>query len=228
MENENPASAEQQASETLSLEDVYKEAGIEEAQPQTQAAPVQQVAPAQVQAPQMQQPAIPDPYDQDAYRAFMANMVQNQTALNASLQEFRGRQSQIEQQTALQKLEEDISSATDFVSKEAGIENTALAHFELNERARTDSRFKQLWENRNGTPANKAALQKALTVISKEISKKYDVRTDPQLLANRRALKASQQSSATTETDDSGDSNMGTLIGADFQRAWDQMVRQNN
>lgn len=217
---------EQPVVETPSLEDIYKEAGIQEASPQTQAAPVQQFAPAPVQVPQTN--AIPDPYDQEAYKAFMANMVQNQTALNASLQEFRGKQSMIEQQAAALKLEEDISKATDFVSKEAGIENTALAHFELNERARTDMRFKQLWENRDSSPTHKAAYQKALTVISKEIGKKYEVRADPQLVANRRALKASQQSSATTDVDDSGDIPGANLQGREFDYWWQNQVRQNN
>lgn len=228
-EQTTPSREQQVTSAESSLEDIYKEAGIQEASPQTQAAPAQQVAPTQVQAPEV--PAIPDPYDQEAYRAFMANMVQNQTALNASLQEFRGKQSQIEQRTAIQKLEEDISKATEFVSQEAGIENTALAHFELNERARTDPKFKQLWEARNESPARQAAFQKALSVISKDIGKKYEVRADPQLVANRRALKASQQSSATT--DDEGTSGgqfakLGQLTGIDFDREWNAIVRQNN
>jgi hypothetical protein len=164
----------------------------------------------------------------EAYKSFMANMVHNQTALNASLQEFRGNQAQMAQKAAMQQLEEDISKATEFVSKEAGIDNKDLAHFELDNRARTDPRFKTLWENRSASSAHKAAFDKALKVISKEISKKYEVRADPTLVANRRALKASQNSSATTDKDDSADDSWGQLQGVDFQRKWEAMVRQNN
>ena len=233
-EQATPSGEQQDA--TLSLEDIYKEAGVSEASPQTQAVPspasaTPVSAPAVAAAATPPSTVIPDPYDQDAYRAFMANLVQNQTALNTSLQEFRGKQNQIEQQTAQQKLEEDISSATDYLSKESGIENTALAHFELNERARTDVRFRQLWESRNITPQKQAAFQKALSVISKEIGKKYEVRADPTLVANRRALKASQQSSATT--DDSSEAGgqfakLGQATGIDFDREWNAIVRQNN
>lgn len=208
------------AEQTLSLEDVYKEAGITEPQAQPQVVAAPQYAPPQSQD-------IPDPYDTEKHSAFLRELVQKQTALDMSLQEIRGKSSQIERETAIAKLEEDIKEASDFVSKEAGIENTALSHFELNERARTDAKFKQLWEGRNNSPAHKAALNKALGVISKEISKKYEVRVDPQLVANRRALKASQQSSATTESEENG-SPLDGLNGLDFERAWANMVRTNN
>jgi len=211
-----------------SLEDVYKEAGITEAQPQPQvvvATPAEKPTPAD----------IPDAYD-DGHKAFLQGLVEKQSALEANQQEFRQERAQREQATAQAKLEEDIREATDFVKENAGLNDlpyddktkTALANFELNERARTDVKFKALWDARNNSPTAKAALTKAMGIISKEISKKFEVKVDPQAAASRKALKAAQQSSATTETEGSDDDPMGGLVGAEFERAWANMVRTNN
>lgn len=199
------------------LDDVYKESGITEAQPQIQAAPQPQ------QSPEVD---IPDPYDVDRYKNFMQTVVRNQTALQHSLQAALGTISKTERETQAAKLEEEISQATEFVSKEAGIENKELAHFELEQRARTDPKFKALWDNRNNTSQSKSAFTKALGIISKEIGNKYEVRADPQLIANRRALKASQQSSATTETPETDE--WGSKTGRDFEQHWQNLISPRN
>lgn len=206
------------------LDDLYKESGLDVAQPQIQAAPqVQQ----QVQAPE-QELNIPDPYDVEAHKAFIANLAKNQADLSKSLQEAQGKVALEERKTMMAKLEEEINSASEFVSKESGIENTNLANFELNERARTDMKFKALWEGRNSSPQAKAAFTKSLNVIAKEIGKKYEIRSDPQLVANRKALAASRQSSSTTTQDESNEPAWASANGAEFQLNWDRMVRNNN
>jgi len=216
-----------------SLEDVYLEAGITEpqAQPQVAAAPTQ-YAPAPTTPPKVD---IPDAYD-DGHKAFLQSLVEKQTALENTQQEFVRDKAANEQKLAAARLEEDIQEATAFVTENAGLKDlpyddktkTALANFELNERARTDLKFKALWDARNNNAQTKAALQKALSIISKDIAKKFEAKPDSTLVANKRALKAAQQSSATTDASDSDDSPLANLNGMEFERAWANMVRTNN
>lgn len=205
------------------LEDLYKEAGLDVAQPQTQAAQAPQ---APVQETEVQ---VPDPYDIEAHKAFMKNLVQNQSALTSTLQAAQGMIAQKERETLMAKLEEEISQASELVSKESGIDNPKLATFELSELARTDAKFKAIWEGRNSSPQAKAAFTKALQVVARDIGKKYEIRPDPQLVANRKALAASRQSSSTTTQEDS-DNNpaWASANGAEFQLNWDRLVRNNN
>lgn len=204
----------------VTLDDLYKESGIETqvAQPQKQA---------EIVSHETSDINVPDPYDIEAHKAFIKSLAQNQTALHQSLQEAQEKLAKKEQETLMAKLEEEISKASEFVSKESGIENSNLATFELSERARTDPKFKALWDGRNSSPQAKAAFTKALQVVSKDIGKKYEVRSDPTLIANRKALAASRQSSSTTTQEDKNDGWSG-LTEAQFQQKWARMVSPNN
>ena len=232
MNQETTANAETQTEQPIvetevieqTLDDLYKESGIQEvAPPQTQAAP----APAQ-QAQPVAQPEInvPDPYDIEAHKAFIANLARNQTVLHTSLQQAQEIIAAKERETLMAKLEEEINQASEFVSKESGIENPKLATFELSERARTDPKFKALWDGRNSSPQAKGAYTKALQVVSREIAKKYEIRSDPTLVANKKALAASRQSSSTT-TQESKDDEWSGLSPAEFQAKWERTVRNN-
>jgi len=207
------------------LDDLYKEAGLDSApaqvaQPQTQPAP-QQV----VEKPSFE---VPDPYDVENHKAFISNLAKSQAELRESLQQSQGIIAQKERETMMAKLEEEINEASEFVAKESGIDNPKLATFELSERARTDPKFKAIWEGRNSSPQAKSAYTKALGVVSREIGKKYEVRSDPQLVANKKALAASRQSSSTTTQEESNEPNWASAQGAEFQMNWDRLVRNNN
>lgn len=232
---ENTAAPETAATEeNYSLEDVYKEAGIEP-QAQQQAAYVPPVQQPVVQPVQQNANNIPDPYD-ESHKAWLQAQANKIDALAATQQAILQKDSAREQQIAQAKLEDDIKTATDYVKENAGLNDlpyddktkSALANFELNERARTDPKFKALWDARDKTPQSKAAFQKALGIVSKEIAKKFEAKVDPKLAANRQALRAAQQSSATTETPEADENAMGKLTGQEFERAWAQMVRVNN
>jgi hypothetical protein len=213
----------------LSLEDVYKEAGITGASPQTPApvAPVVEVkpvVPAEIE--------IPDAYD-DGHKAFLQSLVAKQNALEQNQLSVTAKELQRERAAANAKLEEDISEATSFLQENAGFDSlpydaagkAQLARYELETLANRDPKFQQLWVSRNNSPAHKAALQKALTVVSKNLAKRFEGNIDPKLAANRRALKAAQSSSATTEAASEGASSLDGLSGAAFERAWQQMLQ---
>ena len=204
------------------LDDLYKESGLDVAQPQTQAAP-QPAAQPVTKEPEIN---VPDPYDIEAHKAFIANLARNQTALHTSLQQAQEIIAAKERETLMARLEEEINQASELVSKESGIENPRLATFELSERARTDPKFKALWDGRNSSPQAKGAFTKALQVISREIGKKYEVRVDPTLVANRKALAAGRQSSSTT-TQESNTDEWSGLSPAEFNAKWERTVRNN-
>jgi hypothetical protein len=205
------------------LDDLYKESGLEDvSQTQTQAAPEKVV-----QTQETKEINVPDPYDIEAHKAFIGNLAKNQTALHESLQKAQEIIATKERETLMAKLEEEINQASEFVATESGIENSRLATFELSERARTDAKFKALWEGRNSSSQAKAAFSKALKVVASQIGDKYAVKTDPTLVANKKALAASRQSSSTTTQEDKTDEWSG-LSEKDFQARWQRMVSPNN
>lgn len=207
------------------LDDLYKEAGLEQPAPQVQ---TQQQ---QVQQPQQEVPVkeeIPDPFDVENFKAFIAKQQSDLVATKKSQEAFVNAIKAEQQKAFVAKLEDDIKQAADYVAKESGIENNNLATFELNERARTDAKFKALWESRDSSPQAKAAFTKALAVVSREIGKKYEIKTDPQLVANRKALAASRQSSATTSQEEGNEPAWASATGAEFQMNWERLVRNNN
>jgi len=209
------------------LDDLYKESGLDVAPPQIQAASAPQpqyTPPVQPTVPEVN---VPDPYDVENHKAFLANLARNQTALHESLQSAQKIIAEKERETLMAKLEEEINQASDFVAKESGIDNPKLATFELSERARTDPKFKAIWEGRNSSPQAKSAYTKALGVISREIGKKYEVRSDPQLVAQKKALAASRQSSSTTTQEEKEDKWDG-MSPIQFNTEWERMVRNNN
>jgi len=207
------------------LDDLYKESGLEASTTQTHAAPQEVTSPANQAEERVE---VPDAFDVDRHREFLANLESKVRKTEQTQAEINNRIRAEQQQAFVARLEEDIKQASSHIAKESGIENENLATFELNERARTDVKFKALWEGRNSSPQAKAAFTKALNVIAKDIGKKYEVRADPQLVANRKALAASRNASATTTQDDSNEPDWGSKNGAEFQANWERMVRGHN
>ena len=204
------------------LDDLYKESGIEAVQPQ-----IQQAQP-QPQAPAPAKEEVPDPFDVDRHKDYLAKLAEETRAIKQSHDQLQQALQAERQKAFVANVESEIKQASEYVAKESGIENENLATFELNERARTDAKFKALWDGRNSSPQAKAAFTKALGVIARDIGKKYEIRTDPQLVANRKALAAARQSSATTSQEVENEPAWGSQNGVDFQANWDRLVRNNN
>ena len=92
--------------------------------------------------------------------------------------------------------EADIRQAVEVITKEAGIE-AGIAEVALEAKARQDPRFLHVWNNRQKNPQ---AFQAALKAVSSEFGEKFTVRQDPQLVENQRAVAASRNQMATTQT----------------------------
>jgi hypothetical protein len=201
------------------LDDVFKSYNVEH-----QPAETQQYVP----QPQQAKPAapeyhIPDPaLDPDGFRKYEASKSAESHDLRQALQQVVGKLSSMETGAARAKEEADIAKAVGVMKEEVpGAEEEMLEVF-LAHKARKDPRVLQVWNNRGKNPK---AWDATLKAITNEASRKFEVRTDPQLAENQRAMKTSQQSMATAQRSPSTEETMGALKGADFDREWDR-IRQ--
>jgi hypothetical protein len=202
----------------VSLEDIYKGAGVTEPQAQTQDVAPVVVAPVEVE--------IPDAFD-EKHKDFIAEMYKEQQVLKQNQQMALAEKAQSAAQIAKAKLEEDVKEAQDYVLKNSGMSDLpyddsvkqAMAKSMLDEYANKDKRLAMLFANRDKSTEANTAFKKALALVTKEIGKKFEAKVDPALVASRKALKASQQSSATSEIAAEGNS-LESLTGNDFDREW--------
>ncbi len=198
MENQTSEST---AESTPTLEDVYKEYGIEEQAQEFR----QQTTQA---APEKQEPVkVPDPItDTDAFNSYQANIAREQASLRQALQHVAGEISRTQKADLAKRTEADIQDAVAKVNKDLGLE-PEFVEVAIGAKAHKDPKFQSIWNNRHKNPK---ALDAALTALSGEFKGKYTVKQDPQLVENQRAAKHSQQSMATTKqsTDDDRWSNM--------------------
>lgn len=212
------------------LDDLYRETGVTEATPQTKADQLP-IAPVVASVGD-----IPDPYD-EAFKPSLQSKLQSQQDRMAVIEAHQQTQlretARAQQAEAEAKLVEDIKTASSYVMENAGLKDLplsdeaqlALANQELNAKAASDPKFQMLWQNRDKNPD---AWNKALAIQTKEIAKKFEAKVDPKLSADRKALRATQQSSATTEQESQGSNPLEGLEGVEFDRAWRAIARGRN
>lgn len=209
-----------QATPEPTLDDVYREAGV--SQPAAQAEPQQQAVPQQ--APQRastpQAPQIPDPYDTEAFKAYMAQQAQGQTQLQAALTAFSGYLNQIQLREARAALEADIKTAVEQVNEIVNHPRPKVIEAMIEAKAREDSRFRQLWDNRQKNPE---AWSKALKAVGRQIAEDFSVKTDPKLVEAQRARKLAQSQMATTAREEP-DASWDGLTQEQFNQKWEQLM----
>lgn len=170
------------------LDDVYKEFGVEQQAQQFQAATAPAPTPQGFTPPT--EPNIPDPVtDVDAFRQWQMQQFHQNNSVQKTLQELNGRFQEISQAEHKRQVEADISRAVEIVNKRLAAD-PHLIEVALDLEARKDPRFQKLWEGRRQNPA---AWDKALDAWSRKMDGKLAVRADPQLTENQRAARASQQ-----------------------------------
>lgn len=218
--SEKPAEITQtQANDTteqsqVTLEDIAKKYNVEE---QIKSFTAQPAQPSQPTAPQYQpQPTIPDPItDPDGWRNYQASHSQQ---LNSTLSQLTQTVAEMRRTAEQERLNAEVNKAASRVAERSGLEPD-LAEFLLEKAYRENIVFKRIWENRN---ANPKALDEAIDVIANGASKKYQVRTDPQLVENQRAAKISQRAMASTQSKSPGEELMN-LSDAEFEREWSRL-----
>ncbi len=206
------------------LDDVYKSVQFD--QP-AQQQPVQQ-QPVYQQPVQQQQPvpssvpAVPDPYDTEAFKAYMARQEAGTTELKTALSSTLGFLTNLQRQEATKAIDADIQAAVKAVDEVVGLGKPKVIEAWLDGKAREDSRFKQLWDNRSKNPT---AWNNALKAVSREMQKDFSMQTDPKLTVAQQARRLSQSQMATTQQDEPDDS-WNNLSEADFARKWENMTNR--
>jgi len=196
-----------QAEPEVTLDDVYAQYGVEPS--------------AQTEQPDIPQTKLPDQVPDPFDPAFKDYLKETNEALHKSLQDVVGKLSKQEQEAQHKKLEEDINSAVTKLNDGLSLKPMVVQSY-LDAKARTDMRFKSIWDNRGKNPE---ALNAALGAIKKEMESDFQMKVDPSLKASERALKLSQQQMATTKQSNAEDNYQEFESGAGgFDRAWELIL----
>jgi len=209
-QSDAPVETEVKEAPQPTLADVAKKYNVEEEVKNFQP----QVQPQVQQPPQYAQPlAVPDPVsDLEGWNKYQA--YQN-TVIGGTLRELANSVTEIRKNAELEKLNTEVNKAVAKVTDKLKIDSV-YAEILLEKKYRDDRIFKRIWDNRNVNPN---ALNEALDVIASEAGKVFQVRSDPQLMENQRAAKASQKAMSTTQQK-SGSSEPLNMSDTEFDRWW--------
>jgi hypothetical protein len=214
---------EQQGTETPTLDDVYKEYGIEDQAAQFQQNRQAQQNPQPQQSQPRQEPpplAVPDPtLDPQGYRDYEQRKLQDSQSLRQTLSQVAGQLTQMQAQAVRATEEADIRKAVGVLKEKVQGVDDDMLEIALGHKARKDPKFMSLWQQRAQKPE---AWNKALQAVAGEIGSKFSARQDPQLTENTRAMKAAAQAASTSRTgkgDDEWPSDQ-----REFQKKWDSYV----
>ena len=134
-------------------------------------------------------------------------------ALNGVTQEVNN----LRQERHVTSVRSDINDAVAIVEKETGLDPKMIEVY-LDMQARDDPRFQKVWLERKSNPK---VFNAALQAVSNEIADKFQARTDPNLLANQKAMRAYASGSSTRQSASDGWEN---LSQADFNKKWSQLT----
>lgn len=205
--------------ENITLDDVYRDAGLDKIetqqppQPQPQPVPHFQTEPSKV----------PDPYDTEAFKAYIARQSAETTALRSTLGNVAQFLTTMQAKEAKTALESDIKSAVEKVNTDIQAK-PKLVEALLDAEARENPKFKAIWENRQKNPV---ALDNALKILTKKFGDELSVKVDPALVEAQRARKAAQKQMATTtaESDESPlEQRLAAAQGSDFDSEWQKLL----
>lgn len=214
---------EQTTEKEVTLDDVYRDAGLDKTETTTQATQRQDVQQEPVKA---EPSSVPDPYDSENFKAYMAREAAGKSELQKAVvgitQFLTGQQ----RQAALASTKADIEKAVSSINEVVGHPKPKVIEATLDGMVREDPRLKAIWENRGKNPT---AWNNAVKIVTKQIAEDFSVKVDPNLVAAQRARKDSQKQMATTTQNDSSpvEETLGKAQGADFQDGWARLMGGN-
>ncbi len=208
----------------VTLDDVYRDAGLDK---------IVESAPAKVETqPQTvvrEQPlSVPDPYDSENFKAYMAREAAGTTVLKQAVGEiakFLGAQ---QQRDAMAATKLDIDKAVSTVNEVVNHPKPKVIEAAIDGMVREDPRLKAIWDNRGKNPG---AWSNALKIVTKQIAEDFSVKVDPALVAAQRARKDSQKHMATTVKDSdrsAQEERMAKATGMEFDSEWQRLVSGGN
>ena len=214
--------AAQQTSTTdkeVTLDDVYRDAGLDKVVAQeVQQAPKQETQ----EAPKVEPSSIPDPYDTENFKAFLAREAAGKTELEKAVRSVTQFLTAQQQAAALEKTKADIATSVKAIDEIVQLGKPKVVEAYLDGMVREDPRMKALWENRGKNPT---AWNNALKVVGKKMAEEFSVKVDPDLQKAQRARKESQQQMATTN-DASPENEWEGLTQEQFAQKWESLRSQ--
>ncbi len=197
------------------LEDVYKTL---EAEPSAPAAPVDTP---QYTPPVYTPTQVPDPYDADNFKAYLAQQAQGVAATQDAVRQLSSFLNQQQQREAIAALQKDLSQAVETVNAKVGHPNQKVIEAMLDAEARSDTRFKSIWENRTKNPE---AWNRAVNAFANKAVKEFDFKVDPALADAQRARKLAQSKMATTDAPQSEVEEWESMSADEQQAKMTQML----
>lgn len=223
------ASAQTETTEKeVTLDDVYRDAGldkVEQTQQSTQQTTQQQTSTTQ-QTQKVEPSSIPDPYDTENFKAYLAREASGKTELLEAVKGITGFLNAQAQKAAVESTRADIEKAVSTINEVVGHPKSKVIEAALDGAVRDDPRLKAIWNNRGKNPT---AWNNALKIVTKQIAEDFSVKVDPDLQRAQRARKDSQKTMATTSQDTASpvEEELASSQGEDFDRAWQRLKGGN-
>ncbi len=212
----------------VTLDDVYRDAGLDKQETQTQQTTQRQETTQQQTTTAKTEPlSIPDPYDAENFKAYLAREAAGKTALQQTVATVVAHLNAQGQQAALAATKSDIEKAVSTINEVVNHPKPTVIEATLDGMVRENPQLKAIWENRGKNPG---AWDKALSIVRKQIAEDFSVKVDPSLVAAQRARKESQKQMATTARDDGSspaEERLGQAQGAEFASEWQRLLGGN-
>lgn len=215
-----------QAAETappkeVTLDDVYRDAGLGKVA-ETQTTERQQPARTEQQEQRREPSSIPDPYDTENFKAYLARKEAGTTELHKAVTQIAAHLTESAKTRALEATKADIDKAVSSINETVNHPKPKVIEAALDGMVREDARLKAIWENRAKNPN---AWSNALKIVTKQIAEDFSVKVDPTLVAAQRARKDSQKQMATTSQNDENpvEARLAAAQGAEFDLEWERL-----
>ena len=180
-EEAQPSVEPEVAASEPTLDDVISEFNIEPT--------VEAQQPAEVPVEQQFTPQTEiDPYDASSIQNFVNNGLSQQ---QQTLEQLKSQVTAMQQKEQNAQTEADIKQAVGVLTTKVEGLGANMAEAFLEMKARTDSNFSTIWNNRHTNPQ---AFEKAMDVISTQAKSEFSLKQDGQLVENQRAMQQSIQS----------------------------------
>lgn len=221
------AAADTSTTETreVTLDDVYREAGLDKLVTQDNTQQQRQETTTQQETKKVEPSSIPSAYDEENFKAFLAQQAAGTTELEKAVKAMAGYLTEQQRQAAAQATRADIEKAVEAINEVVKHPKSKVIEAALDGMVREDVRLKAIWNNRGKNPK---AWSNALKIVTKSIAEDFSVKVDPNLVAAQRARKDAQKQMATTNSQDEGDpleQRLGKAQGLDFETEWERLVR---
>ena len=222
-ETQQTQAAETKVEKEVTLDDVYRDAGLDKVEQREtqQAQQTQQVQ--QKQEVKVDPSSIPDPYDAENFKGFMARQAAGTTELMKAVNEISGFLNAKAQQDIQVATRADIDKAVQAMDEVVGIGKPKVIEAYLDGMVREDPRMKAIW---NARAKNPAAWQSAVQIAAKKMAEDFSVKVDPALVAAQRARKESQKQMATTAESNVSpmEERLAAAQGVEFDIEWQKLL----